>query len=169
METVRAEFHRLSDIAFPALIGAVGTYVIWGGRAQARATYLGEGVLLERFAKHAGRFDWPFAGFVAITGDWTSGQAKEDAEILEAILLIIADHTDRLPTHNQAPGKISRVHRILRSHPTLRVHITGFDPLMIPEQARPLASARVATIKFVGEGRPYEMDHPWRLRRRLHG
>lgn len=167
METVRAHFLRLDEVAFPALIGAVGTYVIWDGRARARATYLGEGVLLERFAKHAGRFAWPFGGFVAVTGDWTSARSKRDAEILEAVLLVIADDTDRLPIHNRSPGKVSRIRRVFQSHGTLRIRVTGLDPLMIPEQARPLQAPKVATVRFVAPEEPYTVEHPWRRRRLL--
>ena len=167
METIRAEFCRLDELPLPLLIGAVGTYVIWDGKAQGRATYLGEGVILERFAKHASTFAWPFAGYAAITGDWTTDKAKGDAEIIEAVLLAVAAATDRLPTHNEAPGKVRRIHKIFRSHGTLRIRVTGWDPFLIPEQSRPLEPAKVATVRFVGDGSPYELTHDWRQRRRL--
>src|SRR2546422_1561587 len=143
MQTVRAEFYRLDELPLPMLIGAVRTYVIWDGRAGGRSTYLGEGVILERFTKHASRFAWPFAGYAAITGDWTTDKAKGDGEIIEAVLLAVAADTDRLPTHNEAPGKVRRIHKIFRSHGTLRIRVTGYDPFLIPEQSRPLHAARL--------------------------
>jgi hypothetical protein len=167
VEVIRAEFLRLTEMPAIGLFGLTGAYVIWDSRARGRPSYVGEGVLLTRLAEHASsaRFATPLDGYVAITGRRDSARAKRDAEILEAVLLKVADHTDRLPTQNLAPGKLKSLDRLLRRHPTVRIRIQGFDPLGIPQQARPLARAKTAHCRYLHEERAVEIDHNWRLRR----
>src|SRR2546430_10167294 len=120
MEIVRAEFFRLDEVPLSSLIGAVGVYVIWDGKAQSRPTYIGEGTILERVGQHASRFTRPFDGYLAVLGDWSAKRPKREAEILEAVLLAVASGTNSLPTKNRAPGKMREIDRIFRSHGTLR-------------------------------------------------
>src|SRR5215510_16115796 len=87
MEIVRAEFFRLDEVPLSSLIGAVGVYVIWDGKAQSRPTYVGEGTILERVGQHASRFTRPFDGYLAVLGDWSANRPKREAEILEACCL----------------------------------------------------------------------------------
>jgi len=165
MEIVRAEFFRLDEVPLSSVIGAVGVYVIWDGKAQSRPTYIGEGTILERVGQHASRFTRPFDGYLAMLGDWSTKQPKREAEILEAVLLAVASDTDRLPTQNRAPGKMREINRIFRSHGTLRIGVTGYDPLLIPGQARASTRAKTATVRYVADGLPYILEHDWRLRR----
>jgi len=165
MEIVRAEFFRLDEVPLSSLIGAVGVYVIWDGKAQSRPTYIGEGSILERVGQHASRFTRPFDGYLAVLGDWSAKRPKREAEILEAVLLAVASDTDRLPTQNRAPGKMREIDRIFRSHGTLRIGVTGYDPLLIPGQARASTRAKTATVRYVADDLPYILEHDWRLRR----
>src|SRR5438132_6724667 len=105
MRVIKASFQRIVETILPDLIEAVGVYVIWDGQARARPTYLGEGTILKRLAEHSTRFALPFDGYIAILGDLSSRTAKRESEIVEALLLSVAYETDRLPFHNQAPGK----------------------------------------------------------------
>ncbi len=165
MEIVRADFLRLDEVPLSALIATVGVYVIWDGKARARPTYIGEGTILQRVAQHASRFTRPFDGYLALLGDWSGNRPKRDAEILEAVLLAVAEETDRLPTQNRSPGKMRAIHRVFRSHGTLRISVTGYDPLLIPGQARRTTAAKVATVRYIADGLPYILEHDWRLRR----
>jgi len=165
MEIVRAAFERLNDVPLSDLIGVVGVYVIWDGRAVARPTYIGEGTILDRIGQHASRFSRPFDGYVALIGDWSSAKAKREAEILEAVLLAVARHTDRWPTQNKAPGKTHGFERVFRSHGTLRINVSGYDPLLVPGRTPRLTSPKVATVRYLADGLPYELEHGWRLRR----
>ncbi len=165
MRIVRATFQRLSDVSVTDLIGAVGVYVIWDGKARARPTYIGEGTILQRLAQHAERFAWPFDGYVAITGDIGTVTAKHEAEILKTVLLAVAADTDRLPNNNKAPGDTRAIGKIFRSHNTLRIRVSGYDPLGIPWQARQMNGSKVATLRILDEELPPSLEHQWRLRR----
>ena len=164
MKTLGAEFVRLQEFSICDLIGAVGVYVIWDGKARARPSYIGEGVILERFSKHAGRFPWPFDGYVAITGTKDSGEAKRDAMVLEAVLLSVSHDTDRFPNHNESFGKTTHVVKILRSHNLLRIRVTGLDPLIAPGQAQKLSNAKVARIRYENGASGFSMGRDQALR-----
>ena len=166
MRVIKAEFARLSKVPVPELVGAVGVYCIWDGKSLARPTYIGEGTILSRLAEHAGRFSRPFDGYVAITGDRNQATAKKEAEILEAVLLYVAYDTDRFPTQNTAPGKTTEIRRIFRRHGTLRVSISGLDPLLIPWQSRPLEYPKVLSLRMDEFDKPV-MQGDWRSRRSL--
>lgn len=164
MRIIKAPFDRIDEIRLPDLIDAVGVYVIWDGQSRARPSYIGEGTILKRLADHSSRFAKPFDGYIAILGDKSSATAKHEAEIVEALLLAVAEETDRLPRHNVAPGKSHRIEKVFRSHGVLRVSFTGYDPLGVPWQARRLASPKVVRLEDLGLGF-VEMRHSWRLRR----
>lgn len=163
MEIIKASFDRLTEIRFVSLLRAVGVYIIWDGRAHARPTYIGEGALLKRLAEHETRFVPPFDGYVAILGNRSSKTAKRNAEIIEALLLAVAEDTDRLPTRNIASGKTTGLDRVFRSHGVLRVSVAGYDPLAIPWQSRRLRAAKV--IRLEDKGGTLHLSHDWRLRR----
>jgi hypothetical protein len=97
MHVIRAECFRLDEASVAGLIGAVGVYVIWDGQARARPTYTGEGTILSRLAQHSGRFARSFDGYVAVLGDDSTKAAKRAPCIVEALLLAVAEDTDRLP------------------------------------------------------------------------
>jgi len=164
VKVIRARFDRLTELRVVDLVRAVGVYVIWDGQARARPTYIGEGTVLTRLADHANRFTPPFDGYVAILGDTSSRTAKREAEIVEALLLAVAEDTDRLPPHNKAPGKTTGIERIFRSHGVLRASISGYDPLGIPWQSRRLAAAKTIRLEHLGLG-ALDVRHGWRLRR----
>jgi len=86
MRVIKASFQRIVETILPDLIEAVGVYVIWDGQARARPTYIGEGTILKRLADHSSRFAKPFDGYIAILGDTSSGTAKHEAEIVEAVV-----------------------------------------------------------------------------------
>jgi hypothetical protein len=66
MHVIDACFRRLSEISIPDLLGEIGVYVLWSGRAKARPSYIGEGNVLSRLVNHHDRFSKPFDGFAAV-------------------------------------------------------------------------------------------------------
>jgi hypothetical protein len=161
-------FQRFSDVSVAALLGCMGTYVIWDSQARARPSYIGEGNILERLVLHQneGRLARPLDGYVAVFEANTWQRAKSRAEILEALLIAIANETDRKPSVNRAKGKLRALDSIFRDHGVVRVNVRGFDPFAPPWAARRLALARVLTIRNRGES-GVTLEHDWRLRRRL--
>jgi hypothetical protein len=167
MHTIDVHFQRFSDIAVPDLFGAIGVYVLWRGRAIARPSYIGEGNILSRLVTHHGNLPNTFDGFTAVLSDLviSSQRAKANAEIVEAMLLWVADETDRSPSSNRAPGKLRALDDIFRRHGTVRRNVSGMDPLRPPEE-RPLIQGRkVITLRFAGNGLS-AIEHDWRVRRR---
>jgi hypothetical protein len=166
MHIINARFERLSGMSVPMLLGEIGVYVLWSGRARARPTYIGEGNILSRFVKHHDRFAKPFDGFAAVLShqhiSWQ--RAKADATIVEAILLAVAKDKDRMPSTNVAPGKLRDLDNILRKHGTVRINVTGLDPLRPPEENPRLRKRRCIVLRF-NPNEDFEVHHEWRLRR----
>jgi hypothetical protein len=122
---------------------------------------------LKRLANHAAhetrRFALPWNGYVAIIEGSTRGVHKEEARAVERLLLDVAKRTDRLPRVNVSPGATSVVTRFF-SDETLRVEVSGYDPLASPREARPLEAWKGITARMARDGE-YALDHDWRKRR----
>lgn len=165
MEIVQAEFMRFDEVALSSLIGAMGVYVLWDGKSRVQPSYIGEGAILERLAQHAKRFAWPLDGYVAVMGDWSTLRTKRQAEVVEAVLLLVAGDTNRTPVHNDAAGKLTAVRTLLRGHRRLRVKVIGRDPLQSPWRSQRLAGSKWATFTVERGHADYMLDHEWHRRR----
>jgi hypothetical protein len=168
MHVIDAEFRRLSEIAVPDLLGAIGVYVLWSGRAIARPTYIGEGSVLRRLVIHHNRFARPFDGFAAILSHegipWQ--RAKAEARILEAMLLSVARRVDRRPSTNRAPGMLRDLLDIFEQHGTVRINVFGLDPLRPPEENPRITRRKQIVLRDFGG--PVQVTHDWRIRRKRH-
>ena len=138
MYSIYAEFQRFRDVNLINLIGATGVYVIWDAHAKARPTYIGEGNILKRFTDHVKRdnrrFAHPWNGYVAIIAGSTGNVHKTESTVVERLILDVAKDTDREPIVNVHPGHANRVLRFCRDE-TLRVAISGYDPLLHPAES----------------------------------
>jgi hypothetical protein len=163
---ISVTFERFDDVLLFRLIGTIGVYVIWDSQARAKPTYIGEGVLLKRFADHSRhdghRFAQPWNGYVARIDGSTSRVHKAEAAAVERLLLDVARDTDRMPRINRSPGSAFHVRALCRDD-RLRVSIKGYDPLLPPREARRLIQPKV--IDVWRDGRTFEFAHDWRLRR----
>jgi hypothetical protein len=169
MYTIQANFQRFRDLNLSALIGATGVYVIWDARAKARPTYIGEGNILRRFTDHVKRdnrrFAHPWNGYVAIIGGSTHDVHKTESTVVERLILDVAKDTDRAPQVNVHPGHARRVLRFCRDE-TLRIAVSGYDPLMRPTEAKLLHRAKEIKVWASDNSLDnYEFGHDWRLRR----
>ncbi len=164
MVSISVTFQRLPDVKFDRLCYAVGAYVLWAGKSIAKPTYIGEGDILPRLLKHRGRFPRPIDGFVAILGEHDSRTAKRRSEIVEAVLLEIADRVDRYPAHNRRGGKLAYLNKFFASHATVKFVFDGYDPLLEPGTAKPMKAKRLVRIIEVGDH--FGAEHNWQTRRR---
>lgn len=166
MHVIDAVFRRLTDCSVPDLLGELGVYVLWDGMAKRRPTYIGEGNIIKRLVEHHGRFAQPLDGYVAVlsTRGVSHQRAKANGMIVEALLLEVAEDTDRRPSVNVAPGRLRSLDDILRRHPTVRINVSGLDPLRAPESLPRLASAKRIVLR-ASSGGDIDVDHDWRLRR----
>jgi len=166
MHVIDVHFERLSMIPVASALGEIGVYVLWDALAKARPTYVGEGNILKRLVEHVERFALPLDGYVAPLDAPTRQRAKADAEIVEALLIEVADRTDRRPSVNVAAGKLRGLDAIFRLHGTLRVNVRMYDPLVAPRGARRLAGTKQIVLRDFANGAAL-LDHDWQLRRRI--
>jgi len=165
--TIKARFERFSDWRLDSLIGAVGVYVIWDAKSKARPTYIGEGNVLKRLSDHVERdgrkFAHPWDGYIALLVGSTRGVHKFEAKAIERLLLDIAEATDRYPAANSHPGSFADVLGYCKNE-TLRVAISGFDPLLPPRTARPMRGSKEVTVRR-DRAKGIVVNHDWRWRR----
>ncbi len=166
MHVINVDFQRLSDLAVPDLLGELGVYVLWDGLAKARPTYIGEGNILRRLVEHDDRFTRPLDGFAAVLSrpDIPWQRAKAAGTIVEAMLLSVAKQTDRTPSVNVAPGQLRALDDIFRQHGTVRINVSGMDPLRPPEESPRISASKRIVLRELSDG-TIEVDHEWRTRR----
>ncbi len=163
MESISVTFNRLPDLTFEGLCYAVGVYVLWAGKSLARPTYIGEGDIMDRLGKHRRRFPRPMDGYVAILGDGEARTTKRHGEVVEAVLLAIAERVDRYPTRNKKGGKLRYLNRFFAAHATVKLVFDGYDPLLEPGVTCPMSTRR--TVRITRVGKYFRLQHQWRLRR----
>ena len=161
---IPAAFERLQDVSVDQLFGATGVYVLWTANAKVRPTYMGEGYLLDRFSRHVPRFGDGLIGSLAILGYEDTSRLKEEAQIVEHLLLYVADLVDRKPAQNKSPGIRAGVRKVFRRHGVLRVRVEGMDPLRDPAlSSSRLMEPKVIELRDVGpEG--IDLSHDWNRR-----
>jgi hypothetical protein len=166
VQVIDVTFERLTDVSVASLLGCIGAYVLWDSKAKARPSYIGEGVILKRLTEHVYRLDYPLDGYAAPVFESSRQRAKAHAEIVEALLLVVAHQTDRKPSVNIASGKLRAIDAIFRSHGTIRINVRGFDPLTPPRNARPLSATKQIVLKDLPDG-SLTLEHSWNARRKL--
>ncbi len=160
MWEVPADFKRLDEIVVSDLLGVVGAYVIWDSQARVRPSYIGEGEILKRFSEHSLNFAMPIRGYVAVVGNLSRKYYKQDAEILEAVLLSIAERIDCFPLHNKQRGSYSAIERVFENSRVLKIQLRGHDPFQDPAQPREFREQRL--IRLRSSTGLIQIDHPWR-------
>jgi hypothetical protein len=75
-----------------------------------------------------------------------------------------AKQTDRMPSINVAPGRLRALTDIFAKHGTVRINVSGMDPLRPPEESPRLSSARRISLRETPDGQ-IEVQHTWRTRR----
>lgn len=145
MHKIDVVFRRLEEIRFVDLFDLTGVYVIWSSKSDIRPTYIGEGDIFNRFVQHRNRFPKPIRGYVT-TFEGTTKQTKETAEIIETILLGVAEETNRFPLSNKKSGKITMIKKIFENHGTLKISFDGHDPFIHPDdrQSRNIKKVRLS-------------------------
>lgn len=164
-DTVR--FVNISEATLADVYGQIGVYVLWHGRSKSRPVRIGQGQILQRFAKHA-RSDahyYPMYGVVGILGAETQKNILR-AKLIECVLLCAADATDRFPTGNSNRGEISCLRRILRRNNNLaKIHVKGRDPFFIigSMSNRPIYGSKTIEV-WLADDDEICTYNPWRKR-----
>lgn len=168
MHVINVEFFSLETEPVAQLFGETGVYVLWSPFAHDRPTYIGEGILLKRLARHVDWLTRGVTGLAAVTSLEVirSRRAKKDAEIVEAVLLWIANAIGRYPTKNEAPGKGRRVDAVFLKDATLRINVRGYHPLRYPESGSTKLRER-AEIMVERTQAGLAVHHPWQRVRRI--
>jgi hypothetical protein len=160
---INLTFTPFNRTPFSILFRAIGVYVIWDGRQKIRPSYIGEGNILERFAKeHTRRFSRPIEGYVAVLGDISNRSHKPDARISERLLLEVGKIIDRYPTVNISEGFLKPIRDVFENHGVLKVNVNGFDPFFAPWSPRPLNTKKFIHLRRQDNG--IGITHSWRRR-----
>lgn len=156
---LNVKFERFKDISYDRILGKIGVYVIWSKKSVNRPSYIGEGVITDRVMKQLG--PQKGNGTIAILGDVSLKKYfKKQAEIVEAILLKIANSRNRPPSNNRVGGKRSSIDKILRSDGVIKINFTGYDPLRLPNSPR-MANKKTVKIFYNSEG-DINYTNPWK-------
>ncbi len=164
MRVLEAKFERLSDVSVDRLFGATGVYVLWTPSARVRPSYIGEGYLLHRLSYHVTHFGDGFDGTIAVLGYDNTWRLKAEAQIVEHLLLAVADGVDRAPAANRSAGIRAGVQKVFRSHGVLRINISGVDPLRDPLASNVRLSQPKRIVLRAGLGKECTIEHDWNLR-----
>ena len=169
MLVINAHFRRLTEISLVDAYDEMGVYVLWSAHASVRPSYIGEGNVLRRFVDHMGK-SWaarPIHGMMAFLDHVTVKQTKAAGELIEAALLEIADGIDRYPSNNAASGKRKSFGRLLRgrSDATVRIVVSGQDPLLPPEKP-PMREDKWIVIRDHGNDEWHIDEAHWNARPR---
>ena len=161
MDFYSVEFQPFSEIHITNLLGKVGVYILWDNRAHNRPTYIGEGVILERFCKHRETFGSDFDGYIGVVGDSTKKYNKDHGELIEAILLWISERIGKFPTRNKQKNYKSSIEKQFGDlERILNCPIVGSDFFEHPESAKKLRKQEIKIQKRNNEY--YLLDHPWK-------
>jgi hypothetical protein len=163
MHIINAHFESLDTVPVTALFGQLGVYVLWSAKADVRASYIGEGVVLHRLAtEHVARFGDRTQGYTAIMADGSEKRRKADAEIVEAALLSIGEDIDQRPLHNDKGGKTKGIRALFAAgHGVVRLNFSGYHPLRWNAPLRGTAQVSVEPVEVSGrEG--IRVAHTWR-------
>jgi len=165
---IKATFLRFCDLHISNLFDMNGVYVIWDSQAIARPSYIGEGHILKRLSDHARTSDFVFSkpidGYIATVSGSTQNVHKTESLAVERLLLDVADVTDRKPAMNSHPGNSSVLKLFCRSG-QLRISISGYDPLIPPQEGRTLKRSKIINV-LPSKKYEYEIEHDWSMRRR---
>ena len=164
MHSIQAHFDRFEDLSFYDVLNGTGVYVIWDSQAKAVPSYLGQGDLLSRLSKHADDYAFPVRGYVSVHGYDRSAATRNEAIIVEALLLEVAAHTDRWPKHNARVGHIEKVAKFAELNSLIRMSVTGCDPFAPPNHPRHInGSKRIAYSTGIEDS----IEYDWSSRKKL--
>jgi hypothetical protein len=159
---INAAFERFRDVNLYQCVGTIGVYVVWDDASEQSPTYIGKGNLFNRLESHHSKFEPPLDGHVAILGELGDRKADHDAEILEGMLLWVAEQTGRLPENNRQRARLAKIKEKLKKHRLVRARLRGRDPFG-PPHTRQLVSGDKKFIRvFLGKDGMPDIEHSWR-------
>ena len=155
------EFEPFSEVRLLDLFNTIGVYVLWDSQAKKNPSYIGEGKFFNRFNEHEDKYAHPINGFLAIGGyKETPSKPKKDSELLEAILLHIADRIGKTPLHNSQKNYKSPILKYFKNNRVLRFVVSGYDPFSNPEDDKKIRKAEIYLCKK--DNKLLLEKHPWK-------
>jgi hypothetical protein len=151
---IRARFERLEDVTLADVYDRVGVYSLWSSRAESRPSYIGEGNLLKRFVEHLPK-SWaarPVSGCLWLLDYDEAGltelEGKLAVQAVEYALLAVAERIDCFPANNISTGMRASASRLEQKlgHKTIRINVTGTDPLRHPDHNR-MSAKKVISLR----------------------
>jgi hypothetical protein len=166
MYTLPIVFRSFEDVTFSEVLNTAGVYVIWDSQAKAKPSYIGKGDLIARMAWHDHNFASPIGGYFGAIEEIGRRWVDDECLIVEALLLKIAEETDRWPNHNRKSGSLSTVERIASKHNGyIKVRVSGHDPFSPPKRSQELNHAK--EIRYFDRNGEWWLEYDWKLRKLL--
>jgi len=142
MKSIHCDLVKFNEAKLADVLNCYSVYIIWDSQSQKRATYIGfsENVAT-RLGDHTKK--WlakPINGYIAFFKD------KEEALLVEALLIDIGLDTDRLQDHNEMSGHMKYLEKFYNLHGKIKIYINNFDPFSVPLKSRKLESPKMINI-----------------------
>lgn len=169
MHRIDVNFIRLSDVRLDRIAeGLIGVYILYSGHSRSSPTYIGEGVILDRFHAHLHNKEMyltkPISGVMAIIGNKFRKYWKEQSQIVEWALLNIAFETNRKPARNMKPGNSSIVIKYILKYNKIKIYCSGIDPFCATGRSK-INGYKIINIDKRGCTIPWNRHSPNRGRR----
>lgn len=155
MKVIRARFRKFRETSLYEALSEVGVYVAWA-EGTSLAPYIGEGNVVERLSSHDKATEYVLDGVAAML------PSKQDAEIVEALLIDCARSTGVIGPQSQRSGNWRAVEQVLRKARKLRVHVVGQDPFQCPRKSR-VRQSKWIEVAVDRDGEPV-YSCPWNRR-----
>lgn len=166
MYRIKAKFSRFTEVSLYECVGTIGVYVVWDAKSYKNCipTYIGKGNLFNRLESHHSKFQPPLDGYVSVLGDVGDRKADHDAELLEGMLLWIADKKRRLSKKNRQGARLKKLKNKLKQHRLVRCNLSrsGDDPFCSPRVPHKISEDKKYIRVFIDTDGELQMEHGWR-------
>lgn len=151
-----------------SFFGEPAVYIIFTEKSEKDPAYIGHGNLLSRLAYFQDntmdsndQVESVLVGFLDDPSDYESD--KEELEIVEAALLLIAQDVDRWPIYNSVRGAKNKVAELFYDHGKVRITISGVVPIRLPSGGKD--GKFTIDLEWDEEQEDFVASHPWRSKR----
>lgn len=132
MLRIDCNFEKFNSVSLIDIIHKFAVYIIWDGKSKKRATYIGfsENVATRLYDHANSWLEFPIDGYVAFFDE------KEEALLLEALLIDIGTEIDRLQDYNRQPGRLKLIEIFFKKYGKVKIYVSGFDPFTAPKASK---------------------------------
>ncbi len=170
MEVLKVDCKPFDEISLYEIINysKTGVYIIWDSRSKKRPTYIGEGDLMSRLCSHRNikneGFAKPIDGYVIniyqiskktsttnvtkYNDEITEKELKQNSELIEFIMLYLANQNYLAPIKNISSGKSKTLEKkFINNNRTLSICLNGYNPFISVNNSKKLKKEIIIKIQ----------------------